>query len=83
LDKPYTVDEIIGAVKSLKRGRYPGKDFLLNEYFIESIDILTSHICYIFNCLLDTGFFPDSWTEGIIIPLHKKGTLITLTLIEA
>jgi hypothetical protein len=27
LDKPFTVDEIIGAVKSLKRGKSPGKDF--------------------------------------------------------
>jgi hypothetical protein len=73
LDQPITVNEIINAVKSLKRGKACGNDFLLNEYFIESIDILSSHLCDIFNCILDSGHFPDSWTEGVIIPLHKKG----------
>ena len=27
----------------------------------------------IFNHVLSSGYFPDSWTEGIIIPLLKKG----------
>jgi len=22
-----------------------------------------------------SGFFPDKWTEGVIIPLHKKGSV--------
>lgn len=40
---------------------------------MESTDILSSHICDLFNVILGTGFFPVKWTEGIIIPLHKKG----------
>jgi uncharacterized protein YlzI (FlbEa/FlbD family) len=40
LDQPITVNEIINAVNSLKRDKACGNDFLLNEYFIESIDIL-------------------------------------------
>jgi hypothetical protein len=73
LDRNFTIEEITAAVKTLKRNKSPGNDFLLNEYFIESIDILGCHICDIFNCILDSGFFPESWTEGVIIPLHKKG----------
>ena len=32
-----------------------------------------SHICDIFNGILDSGVFLDKWSEGIIIPIHKKG----------
>ena len=28
----------------------------------------------LFNDILDSGYFPSQWTEGIIIPLHKKGS---------
>ena len=73
LDRMITVSEILEAVKNLKRDKSAGSDFLLNEYFIESIDILSSHICDIFNAILDSGFFPEKWTEGVIVPLHKKG----------
>ena len=26
-----------------------------------------------FNGILDLGIFPNKWSEGIIIPIHKKG----------
>ena len=71
LDQPISVNEILEAVKSLKRGKAYGNDFLLNEYFIESMDISSSHLCDIFNKILDSGFFPSNWGEGVIIPLHK------------
>ena len=50
-----------------------GSDEVMNEYLIESIDILSSHICHIFNGIMDSGVFPDKWSEGIIILIYKKG----------
>ena len=50
-----------------------GSDRLLNEYFIESCDILAGHITEIFNIILNLGIFPEIWTKGIIVPLDKKG----------
>ena len=47
-------------------------DCLLNKYFIETIDILLPFICDTFNAVLDSGVFPDSWRERIVIPLHKR-----------
>ena len=29
----------------------------------------------LFNKLLNTGYFPRSWAEGYIFPLHKKGNI--------
>jgi hypothetical protein len=73
LDRPISDNEIIDAVSSLKQGKAYEHFFLLNEYFIDSIDILSSHLYDIFNKVLDSGYFPGNWTEGVIISLHKKG----------
>lgn len=29
----------------------------------------------LFNRILDLGYFPEAWSEGYIVPLHKKGKL--------
>ena len=44
----------------------------MNDIFIESSDILSLHVTDLFNAIFSSGFFPDQWTEGIVIPLHKK-----------
>lgn len=73
LDSQITTDEVKKCINALSGGKACGTDNLLNEYFIEAGDILLSHITDLFNILLDSGYFPDGWTEGIIIPLFKKG----------
>ncbi len=73
LDFPISVDEVTKAIKRLKRNKAYGIDCLLNEYFIECSDILSPYICKIFNAILVSGVFPESWADGIIIPLFKKG----------
>ena len=50
-----------------------GTDHIMNEYILESIDIIGSHLCDIFNAILSSGYFPEKWMEGVIIPLRKKG----------
>ena len=73
LDCPITAEEILKAVKKLKTNKAYGNDCLLNEYFIETIDIIQPFLCDIFNAIFNSGIFPDSWRKGLIIPLHKKG----------
>ena len=73
MDQPITVNEVLNASKHSKRDKAPGGDCILNEYFIECIDILSGHLCDVFNSILTSGFFPEKWTEVIIIPLRKKG----------
>ena len=73
LDTKITVSEILYIVNKLKTGKAMGGDRLMNSYFIESIDIIAGHLCDLFNGVLNSGFYPDSWTECIIVPLFKKG----------
>ena len=68
-----TQSEILAAAKRLQAGKTYGNDDMLNEYFIETIDIIAPHLCDIFNSILDSGTFPKKWCEGMIIPLFKKG----------
>ena len=72
LDQPISILEVKSAIHSLKRNKAYAGDQLINEYFIETCDILSSHLVDVFNSILDAGYFPDSWSEGFIVPILKK-----------
>ena len=72
LDTNITYDEVYTAIKSMKCGKSPGYDMLLNELFIFGKDVLTTSITRIFNHILNVGYFPQCWSEGVIVPLHKN-----------
>ena len=44
LDKEITISEILSLVKRLKSGKAHMSDCLLNEIFLESVDILAPHL---------------------------------------
>ena len=49
---------------------------LLNEFFfIHGNSELLTYLHSLFNNILDLEYFPESWSEGLIVPLHKKGPL--------
>ena len=72
LDQRITADEIKKVIQSTKRNKACGKDVLMNEYFIETYDILCDHLVTLFNAIFDSGECPEQWLEGVIIPIHKK-----------
>jgi len=37
-------------------------------------DGLASSILHLFNRIFELGYFPDNWSSGFVIPLHKKGS---------
>ena len=51
---------------------------LLNDFFTHGQHVLLPCLHSLLNKLLISGYFPSSWSEGYIIPLHKKEMLITL-----
>ena len=34
---------------------------------------MANYIHRLFNVIFEKGYFPSKWTEGFIVPLHKKG----------
>ena len=62
LNRQIDVSEVQSAIKNLKRNKSVcPSDNLLHDYFIESSDILSTHITDIYNKVLSTGYFPGSW----------------------
>lgn len=74
LDVEISLTEIRKAVQSLKNGKSSGPDLWLNEFIKYGITNLLEYFYVLFNKIFDTGYFPDSWGDGFIVPLHKKGS---------
>jgi hypothetical protein len=59
LNTPFTYNEILMAIKDLKRNKAPcPADNLLNGVYIETSDILIGHITDCFNTSFDSDHFP-------------------------
>ncbi len=46
---------------------------VLNEFLIHGKASLTPFLSKLFNAAFNNGYFPDAWSEGHIVPIHKKG----------
>ena len=72
LEKEFTEQEVREAIQSLKNGKSPGEDMILNEFVKESANYILPFYTNLFNTVLTSGEIPESWTTGIIIPIFKK-----------
>ena len=75
LDVNITQDEIKYALNQLQNGKFPGNDLIFNEFLIAGKDILTPYITVLFDKILQSGYYPANWTEGIIVPIHQSGDI--------
>ena len=73
LNIPLSYSEVLLAVKQLKNEASAGPDLLLNDVFKNGTSILMTYIHRLFNKIFEIGYFPDKWSEGFIVPIHKKG----------
>ena len=44
------------------------------NFFIHGNTEMVSYLHVLFNKIFDLEYFPGSWSEGFIVPLHKKGS---------
>ena len=75
LNLPFEQCEIIKAIKQLNTNKSAGPDMLLNEFFIHGKDTLSIYLLSLFNKIFELRYFPKTWTEGFVVPLHKKGSI--------
>ena len=47
----------------------------INEFFIHGNTTLSIYLLNLFNKLFKIGYFPHSWSEVVVVPLHNKGCL--------
>ena len=65
---------LLDASKKLKNNKSSADDMLKNEMIKSALPILNKQIVEIFNIILKADKFPHSWTQGIIVPVHKQGS---------
>ena len=72
LDYEITEKEVIDACHKLKNNKASAYDMIKNEVVKSAVPLMKQTIVRVFNKLLKVGHFPISWTEGIIVPIHKQ-----------
>ena len=75
LNIPINCDDIMKAIDGLHHFKSIGPDRVLNEFIISGKNILCQYLCTLFSTSFISGHFPQSWVDGCIIPLHKKGSI--------
>ena len=72
LNKPIAMDELTKALKNLKNNKATGPDGIKNEEIKSSFEMMKGFYLKLFNLIFDSGVFPSSWAEGLIVPIYKK-----------
>ena len=73
LDRDFTINEVEMVVKNLGSNKSPGIDGIGNECIKGACKDVVPLLCKLFNKILQTSEYPESWCSAIIIPIHKTG----------
>ena len=75
LDEKITVEEVINGISELSNGKSPGEDGILNEMLKSAREVFVPYLVILFNKILDSGQYPERWSDAVFFPLlHKKGS---------
>ena len=74
-DRQITDDEIISSLKSIHSNRSPGPDGICIEMLKVTLNETLPFLNALFNTIYDTGVFPAEWSQNIICPIHKSGSM--------
>ena len=70
-----TLDEVRTHILKLKSKKAAGIDGLSGDFVKAAVDKLVGPLHGILNHLFNIGQWPDVWAEGVINPVHKKGSV--------
>jgi len=69
---PFSMTELLTAIKKLKTKKAPGKDGILNDMIKNLGTVAKEKLLLIINQSWENGKLPDKWREAIIVPIRKK-----------
>ena len=73
LNGPITEREIQDTITKLKNNKATFSDKIKNEMIKAGLSSLMPIYKKLFNLVLNSGSFPDSWCQGLITPIFKSG----------
>ena len=68
-------EELHRKICKLPNRKAAGLDSILNEIIKAGMQKLSGPLLLLFNNILSEGVFPEIWARGMIIPIHKSGSL--------
>ena len=73
LDFNISEDEVLSAIKKLKRNKSDGLQLITNDILMAGKFQLTPSLTFLFNKILISGIYPGNWSRGYISPIFKSG----------
>ena len=73
LDRVPMYDEVVKAIKGMKKGKVVGGDKISSEMLVNGGEMLWHNMHALMVTCWEEEFVPEEWREGIIVPLHKEG----------
>ena len=67
--------EVNEAIHHLKANKAAGPDGIIPEVYKHAGDKIIPFLVHLFNTIFTSGEYPKAWTEAIILPLYKKGSI--------
>ena len=75
LDFKITTAEILKAASSLKNKKSCARDRITSGMVKTCIPYIINILCTVFNKILVSGIYPTIWSESVLVPIHKKGSI--------
>ena len=72
LNRSISQTEIESSTKDIKIGKSAHFDNIGNEILKYGLDQLKRPLAHLYNIVINKGEFPSLWSDGLIVPLHKK-----------
>ena len=74
LNTKITLSEVQAGIHKLKTGKAHGKDGIPAEFYKSTLDIISPILVVLFNKIFDSGIFPETWSDTLILPIYKSGS---------
>ena len=74
-NRPISREEVLFAVRKIKNRKAAGPDGIIGELLKNAGEYVIDFFVKFFNVLFQKGIFPEKWSEGIVLPLYKKGNV--------
>ena len=71
--KEITIKEVKESIKYLKTKKAPGLNNITNEIIKCSGRNIIEQLQALFNNIMESGYYPTFWNQGLIFSIHKSG----------
>ena len=73
--KQVSISTVKKTMKRMSKKKSKGKDGIPQDCLLMGIEALATPLSNVINSSIESGMFPESWREAIVVPILKKGDM--------